>query len=167
MKILRLFFASLALVAASVTGAAASAATLLVSYTPTTDNHGAFSFEVDSNPTPLAFSSFNFSVNLTNATGQYVGVPSIIFVNINAGGGLGDYYGAQLFSGSPSAPSLISGTFTLFFLDDSSRAGTLTISDTAAAVPETATWAMMLAGFGAVGFAVRRRSNIKTTVAYT
>ncbi|WP_420383117.1 PEPxxWA-CTERM sorting domain-containing protein [Novosphingobium sp.] len=36
----------------------------------------------------------------------------------------------------------------------------------AAAVPEPATWAMMLAGFGLIGFAARKRSSIKTSVTY-
>ena len=35
-----------------------------------------------------------------------------------------------------------------------------------AAVPEATTWAMMLAGFGMIGFAVRRRSSVKTTVRF-
>ena len=34
------------------------------------------------------------------------------------------------------------------------------------AVPELATWAMMLVGFGGIGFAMRRRSKIRTTVSY-
>ena len=34
------------------------------------------------------------------------------------------------------------------------------------AVPESATWAMMLAGFGMIGFAARRRSSVKTTVSF-
>jgi hypothetical protein len=36
---------------------------------------------------------------------------------------------------------------------------------TASAVPETTTWVMMLAGFGLIGFAVRRRQSVKTTIA--
>lgn len=39
----------------------------------------------------------------------------------------------------------------------SSPGGSYTGNVTAAAVPEPATWAMMLAGFGAIGFAMRRR----------
>jgi hypothetical protein len=35
-----------------------------------------------------------------------------------------------------------------------------------AGVPEPATWAVMLLGFGAVGFALRRRSNVRATVSY-
>lgn len=34
------------------------------------------------------------------------------------------------------------------------------------AVPEPATWAMMIIGMGMVGFAMRKRGNVKTTVAY-
>lgn len=33
-------------------------------------------------------------------------------------------------------------------------------------VPEPATWAMMLAGFGMIGFATRRRQSMKTTVRF-
>jgi hypothetical protein len=36
----------------------------------------------------------------------------------------------------------------------------------ATAVPEPASWGMMIVGFGAVGFAMRRRSKVRTTVAY-
>lgn len=44
---------------------------------------------------------------------------------------------------------------------------TVTAERTAvAAVPETATWAMMLAGFGMIGFAARRRQSAKTTVRF-
>ncbi len=34
------------------------------------------------------------------------------------------------------------------------------------AVPEPATWAMMIIGFGAIGAAMRRRAATRTTVAY-
>ena len=34
------------------------------------------------------------------------------------------------------------------------------------AVPEPATWAMMLGGFGALGFALRRRSKVATRIRY-
>lgn len=37
---------------------------------------------------------------------------------------------------------------------------------TISAVPEPTTWAMMLAGFGMIGFAARRRGNVKTTVRF-
>ena len=64
---------------------------------------------------------------------------------------------AILFTGSPSSPTFALGTFNLSG-GFTSGASTLTISQAAvAAVPEPGTWAMMLLGFGAVGFAVRRR----------
>jgi hypothetical protein len=37
---------------------------------------------------------------------------------------------------------------------------------TIGAVPEPATWSMMILGFGLVGFALRRRTNVRTTVTY-
>ncbi|WP_240047647.1 PEPxxWA-CTERM sorting domain-containing protein [Sphingomonas panacisoli] len=43
---------------------------------------------------------------------------------------------------------------------------TFTVSRATGAVPEPATWAMMLVGFGAVGGALRRRSKVATTVRY-
>lgn len=46
-------------------------------------------------------------------------------------------------------------------------ASTYGITGDVGAVPEPATWAMMLLGFAGIGFAMRRRSKIKTTVAYS
>jgi hypothetical protein len=37
---------------------------------------------------------------------------------------------------------------------------------TVSAVPETATWTMMLAGFGMIGFAVRLRQSVKSIATY-
>lgn len=41
-----------------------------------------------------------------------------------------------------------------------------TSSPAVTAVPEPAAWAMMIFGMGAVGFAMRRRSKVRTTVSY-
>lgn len=51
-------------------------------------------------------------------------------------------YGLRLYSGQPA-----------FEVDN---------VNFSAAVPEPATWAMMILGFGAVGFAMRRRSSVRT-----
>jgi hypothetical protein len=40
------------------------------------------------------------------------------------------------------------------------------VSNATGAVPEPATWAMMILGMGAVGFAMRRKSNVTTNVAF-
>lgn len=42
----------------------------------------------------------------------------------------------------------------------------ITVGGAAAAVPEPATWGLMIAGFGMVGFSLRRRSSVKTTVSF-
>lgn len=73
--------------------------------------------------------------------------------------------GPDLFSGPASSPTFNLGTFNLSggFL---SGASTLTISraSVVAAVPEPATWTMMLLGFGAIGFSVRRRRSMVSTI---
>jgi hypothetical protein len=46
---------------------------------------------------------------------------------------------------------------TLVGLDSGSYSGTLNVQSVRGAVPEPATWAMMLLGFAGVGFAMRRR----------
>ena len=43
--------------------------------------------------------------------------------------------------------------------------GTTALATSAAPVPEPATWAMMLLGFGGIGFAVRRRNSAKLQLA--
>jgi hypothetical protein len=68
------------------------------------------------------------------------------------------------------------GTFTVKFLDTGivPASGntafapvTITVDSVPVApVPEPATWAMMMLGFGAVGFAMRRRNKVRTTVSY-
>lgn len=44
--------------------------------------------------------------------------------------------------------------------------GVLTATVGAGAVPEPATWALMIVGFGAVGGAMRRRSAVRTNVSF-
>ena len=63
--------------------------------------------------------------------------------------------------GSLAATSLIAGATNLLTISglntgDGAYSGTLTFASQSA-VPEPATWALMLIGFGAVGFSVRRR----------
>lgn len=84
----------------------------------------------------------------------------------------GGYYdtAAQSFAAS----SKYVGFFTLtdrtnvgFFLYDDvlsdNRGG---VSIAVAAVPEPTTWGMMILGFGAVGFAMRRRAKVRTNVSF-
>jgi len=56
---------------------------------------------------------------------------------------------------------LAAGNYTLWINGTNSSTGSLagTITITDHGVPEPATWAMMIIGFGAVGFSLRRRRN--------
>ncbi|WP_428332922.1 PEPxxWA-CTERM sorting domain-containing protein [Novosphingobium sp.] len=53
----------------------------------------------------------------------------------------------------------------LVTLDTSKATGNSFVVATSA-VPEPSTWAMMLVGFGLVGFGMRKRSNVRTTASY-
>lgn len=52
------------------------------------------------------------------------------------------------------------------FNTSGTRTSVITFAGAAGAVPEPATWAMMVIGFGAVGGALRRRSKVATSVRY-
>ncbi len=74
---------------------------------------------------------------------------------------------AQLFA-IPARQQLASVTLT-FRVDDtdySNNAGGFTVVNNAASVPEPATWAMMLLGFGMVGFGLRSRRDQAVRVTY-
>jgi hypothetical protein len=74
--------------------------------------------------------------------------------------------GSQIYSGSELKPTFLTGTFQFLGYDvvneavDSSRHYTLKVS---AAVPEPASWAMMIAGFGLTGATMRRRKAVIPT----
>ncbi len=81
-------------------------------------------------------------------------------------------FGPQLFEGPTSNPTFLTGTFGL---SDISRQRTtdplqvnytLSISEVTGAVPEPGTWALMLFGFGTIGWAMRTRKR-KAVFAYS
>lgn len=99
--------------------------------------------------------------------------PSITFATDAFGGGMtiellsgafAGFLGEQLFTGTTAMPVARTGTFTLRSDVDGALA-TLVVAQ-ADAVPEPATWALMIAGFAAVAGAMRRRSAVRTAVRF-
>ncbi|KQU62447.1 hypothetical protein ASG67_05020 [Sphingomonas sp. Leaf339] len=139
------------------------------------------SFQLDSNPLVDAVNLFpgqGFAIADVMGIFQYgsttLSSQSISFLNTAVNGGLviGDgtpggtllaFDGPQLYFGTEAEPKFQTGSFNLtdFF---SGSPISLTIS-TVSAIPEPASWAMMLAGFAMIGGATRHRRR-KATVAY-
>lgn len=85
-------------------------------------------------------------------------------LNINAPGtGLGftQFGGTDLFTINNGAVTFNTGTFN--FSGIVTGASTLRVSELSAAVPEPATWAMMLLGFFAIGMTMRRSAPVRST----
>jgi PEP-CTERM motif len=163
------FLAVLALGAMVCAAPAADAAPLLFNFSGPS---GTAVFTLDSNPTPdyvhpLGLpGSDQFGFN--NVAGIYDGVAGVAStinfgegldasLNILAPGlGFTQFAGLALFTGTAYNPIFTPGTYTLpnAFLGN----GTLTISSVAG-VPEPGVWAMMIAGLGMMGAAMRSRKR--------
>jgi hypothetical protein len=126
-----------------------------------TGDYGA-TWTLPASPVPSAWSIAAFRVSAVGGTwGGTIAVRNLLF-SAKGGGMLIDgspfdfaSQGQGLFTGPTSAPDFRTGTFNLTRLSPNQAGnGTLTISN---AIPEPATWAMLIAGFGLVGMAARRR----------
>ena len=117
-----------------------------VTFTETLD--GTYSFNVQST-TPVNGSATDVDFTSVWLTGT--GIIGSILINPTSGStDLAEHYAlTDLFLGA--------GTYTLHMSGTRGRLSTYTGDISFAAVPEPSTWAMMLLGFGAVGFAMRRR----------
>lgn len=133
-------------------------------------------------PTGVRYNGIPITYTLPNSTtpitenGQFTG-PTFQVLNNQGGffygflsqaGGFNNriqVFGPQLFTGPTANPIFATGVFDLsdiprqFTTDPLQVNYRLTISEVQAAVPEPATWAMMMFGFGAIGVAVRHRKR--------
>lgn len=109
------------------------------------------------------------SASITNILVQLTGLGDIDFTSVDFDGNnffsisnnLGGVTDLAYISGVPLAAGSHTLTVQGFAYGAASYGGNITISP----VPEPATWAMMIAGIAAVGFAMRRR-NQTTRVAF-
>jgi hypothetical protein len=135
------------------------------------------SFQLDSNPVSTPSSIFSFTTPVTNGmqNGTAFDFGTVRFFSSISGGGVFSGFGSpggfgpQLFSGTTAKPVFSPGTFSFTDFRGIPNGSSLTISAVAVtgAVPEPATWATMLAGFGGVGFAIRRRKlKVIMAIAY-
>ena len=163
-----------ALLGASALALAVPASAAIYSFTLTGDYTA--SWELDSSPVPDVVNAANFII--WDVLGDFPGsafdevdlqfwdaanLGGIIITDFWGGGiTLVDATGDQLWTGTTAAPTFKLGTFGLTdILGQGSY--TLVIADRVGPgpdpIPEPASWAMMIAGFGLVGSALRRRQR--------
>lgn len=127
----------------------------------------AYSFRLNSKPTPDAFTDtpgFSFFqidnvalIPSAGATGVPASPKNLQFYDEITGGAFSssdfdiNYFGFQLFKGAVDAPKFVTDHFDLY-----GSAGDIGATLDIAAVPEPASWAMLIGGFGLVGAAARR-----------
>jgi hypothetical protein len=102
-----------------------------------------FFFQTGNNGNPTAQQGLLQIGNLGNAATNGLGFSSFAVYN--------EYF----FSGRPNAPTFLTGTFNVSTVPNNAPDNYVV---NVSAVPEPATWAMMIAGFGLVGGAMRRRA---------
>ncbi len=136
------------------------------------------SFTLPNAPTPNDFDP-GISFRIDNVVGTVDGTPddqiSLTFYNgTNEFGGLEiasfNFYSfigeeqqaplspfQQLYTGTEAAPTFLPGTYQLLDFTDVPNSNRYTL--TIAAVPEPATWGMMIMGFGVIGVTLRYRRS--------
>ena len=179
-----LAMAAVAALLAATAATPASAAILYYTLTGTdTDGTIEFaSFDLDDTPVILpnnASLGEGFRIKFVQGVFQYGDTVAYLqdlqFGNDSMGGGffnldpadrVGDTaflitYGPQLYTGPETSPTLLTGRFTVY---DAFSDAELSLEVTA--VPEPATWGTMIAGFGLIGGAMRRRHRVRTAFSF-
>lgn len=128
-------------------------------------------FEVGAAPNAAIGLDFNGGgLNIRNISGSSLNLASTVlsFTNLSAAFSSANLLNSSITGFDSSDVTLQNGLLRLNFVNTTwDRNSTANIAlDTAAAVPEPSTWAMMLLGFGAMGAAMRSRRKQKVTVRY-
>ena len=138
------------------------------------------SFSLDSSPTPTFTDASQGLFALANVDGTLNGSPATFtlqfFLTAPNGGGFDaidppttvSLNGPQLFTGALTSPTFTLGTFDLSptaFNTPPAGPYSLSIREASGSVPEPASWAMMLGGFGLVGGVMRSRQKAVVTFA--
>ncbi|WP_010163629.1 PEPxxWA-CTERM sorting domain-containing protein [Sphingomonas sp. PAMC 26617] len=160
----------------------AAAATALVSATPasattlfyaiTGSNGFSAHFSLDDHTMPdVNFPTEFFIFDVAGVYSDGSSTASLALYDAADGGGmtlntfnftLANIAGPALYSGTLAQPTLLAFGPTAFY-DYEVPTISYRVSAVAAAVPEPTTWAMLLAGFGMIGIAVRRRGSTPLT----
>ena len=129
----------------------------------------AISFTTEQSPLPSSFTSNHFTLGFYPVTINGITSNNNIDFDINGSIGVAglDLYGfTPYYSGGTQVPTFLAGSYSLLnFIESGAAPYKLTISQVAA-VPEPASWAMLIFGFGAAGVAIRRTRATTLRVHY-
>lgn len=128
--------------------------------------NASFTLDSDADPSSTGNGRITFKkVDVTNP--KKTSKKTINFFTSAYGGGFNfnkasafDAYGPQVFSGTIADPTFHTGVYTMSKSFNGTVLGTLTVS-AMSAVPEPATWAMILLGFAVTGGMMRKSKKHK------
>lgn len=129
------------------------------------DGSGTFSLNGSAN-SQRSISGSGLTATATGLFFDFSGAGFALFQNPSIGSGVNFicFAGNNVCGGGTNRTSITVSNFGGGFAQQGvQQIGRL---DGQGAVPEPATWALMMLGFGGIGYAMRRRASVKTTVSY-